>query len=190
MVSRAVGVRRLPLIDTLITQLARHQAEPAPEVRTSRPCASDDARSRSMSTQDQHGTRRSHPRRPRWRTARLRRFFKECQHVGTLLRIPDAGERHGIARNELRRIVQPCVECLVIPHDAGGFQGPRIRLEARQAPGLAMPQVARLGPVMFWLGCTAWQAPQTRNRRAPRSGSPVSARAQRPRTRRSQRVRR
>src|SRR5215475_9809396 len=54
------------------------------------------------------------------------------QQIGALPRVFHSGKRHGVSRNEVLRVLDPFVERIVGPDDAGGLERGGIAREARQ----------------------------------------------------------
>src|SRR5438874_758745 len=52
-----------------------------------------------------------------------------------------AGKCHRVSRNEMLRILDPFVERIVVPDDAGRLERGRVTREARQGSGLSVPNL-------------------------------------------------
>src|SRR5262249_6706179 len=56
------------------------------------------------------------------RMAGLRCLFEKGEQIGALARVFHTGKRHGVSRNEVLRVLDPFVERVVGPDDAGRFE--------------------------------------------------------------------
>ena len=59
-------------------------------------------------------------------------ILEKREQVGALPRVFHAGKRHGVSRNEVLRVLDPFVERVVVPDNAGRLEGRRVAPEARE----------------------------------------------------------